>query len=46
MALFHWGIACLWKLFRRITVVNDYTVNNKEFVRCEYPQSKSLRYIL
>jgi len=44
MALFHWMMAVCWFIFKKITVVNDYTSENKEFVRCEYPVSKHIRY--
>jgi len=44
MTFFHWMMAFIWYASKKVTVVNDYTVNNKEFVRCRYPDSRHLRY--
>ena len=44
MALFHWIMAILWLVFKSVNAVKDYTADNKEFIRCEYPLSKHIRY--
>jgi len=44
MTLFHWTMALCWYISNGIKTVNDYTSDDKEFVRCEYPKSKNLRY--
>jgi len=43
MTFFHCMMAILWHTSKRITIINDYTADNKEFVRCKYPNSKHLR---
>jgi len=42
MTLFHWGMALWWYTSNGINTVNDYTSDEKEFIRCEYPKSKNL----
>jgi len=42
MTFFHCMMALLWYKSGIITVVNDYTGDNREFVRCEYPNLKHL----
>jgi len=44
MTLFHWLMAFWWYIFKQINIVNDYTVDNKEFLKCEYSKFKNLRY--
>ncbi len=44
ITIFHWMMALWWHTFKGVTVVNDYTGNNREFVRCEYSISKHIRY--
>jgi len=44
MTLFHWMMAYIWYIFKGITVVDDFTSDNKKFVKCKYHQSKNLRY--
>jgi len=43
MTLFHWVIAFWWYIFNKITINDGYTIDNKVFEKCEYPQSKNLR---
>jgi len=38
-------MACSWYIFKKIDVKNDYTGDSKEFIRCEYPQSKYISSI-
>jgi len=42
ITLFHCTMAFMWYFFESVTVTNDYTADNKEFVKCEYPKSKKL----
>jgi len=44
MALFHWLMASLWLVFNRLDVVDDFTADNKLFLKCVYPTSKNIRY--
>jgi len=44
MALFHLIMAIVWFVFKEVKIVNDHTFDGKEFVRCEYPLSKYIRY--
>jgi len=44
IALFHWIMALLWFIFNRVSEKTNYTVGKKEFIRCQYPISKNLRY--
>ena len=44
MTLFHWFMAIFWFVFKKVNVVTDYTADNKEFIRCEYPVFKHIRY--
>jgi len=45
ITLFHWVVSLLWNIFKRIDTKQYYTVDRKEFLRCNYPISKNLRYI-
>jgi len=42
MTLFHWLIAFLWAMFNKINAVNDYTADNRLFIKCVYPSSKNI----
>jgi len=44
MTLIHWMMALWWYFFNGVNVKNDYTIDEKEFVKCEYHQSKIIRY--
>jgi len=44
MTLFHWLMALWWVIFKGVDVIYDYTVDEKEFKRCQYSVSKNLRY--
>jgi len=46
IALFHWIVALLWFLLKSVDVKYDYTGDKKEFIRCQYPLSKNIRYII
>ena len=37
-------MAFAWIIFDSISVENDYTSKNEEFVRCKYPKSINIRY--
>ena len=37
-------MAILWNVFKKISLENNYTSHNEEFVRCKYPKSINLRY--
>ena len=37
-------MAFVWYIFNRISVENDLTSQNEEFVRCKYPKSINIRY--
>jgi len=40
MTLLHWMMAFWWYIFKGVTVKTDYTIDEKEFIKCEYHQSK------
>jgi len=42
IALFHWVMALEWYIFDGVSEKKDYTVDKKEFLRCQYPISKNL----
>jgi len=44
ITLFHWIMSLLWYVFKQVTVDNAYTVDEKVFVKCVYPESKNIRY--
>jgi len=44
IALFHWIMASWWYHFEVLTVVNAYTSDDKEYVKCQYHISKNIRY--
>jgi len=44
MALFHWIMSLLWFVCNAVDVKKDYTSQNIEFERCQYPLSKHMRY--
>jgi len=44
MISFHWLMAILWFISKKITAEDNYTCDFKEFKRCRYPISKNLRY--
>jgi len=44
MTLFHWIMAILWLILKKVSVQIDHTYDGKEFLRCEYPLSKYIRY--
>jgi len=44
ITLVHCMMAFTWYFFKQVTVINDYSTENKEFIRCKYPKSKNLRY--
>jgi len=45
ITLFHWMMAFSWFYFKEVDAKNDHTADYQEFIRCEYPQSKYIRYI-
>jgi len=42
---FHWFIALMWMIFKKISVVPNHTNDYKEYQRCKFPMSKNIRYV-
>jgi len=45
ITLFHWIGSIIWIILKKIDTKTCYSVDQKEFLRCNYPISKNLRYI-
>jgi len=44
ITLFHWIMALVWLIFKKVSVGDYHTGKEKLFKRCEYPISKNFRY--
>jgi len=44
MTLFHWLMSLVWFIFKKIDTKKSYTADQREFLRCDYPISKNIRY--